>query len=132
MYDNRWLCFAHWGAGQGIDTVGPTASQIAAFPYYLFDTHSLSSQAIKGYRYCLASVLIRTGKAAAIQAKTISDMITCMELQRPKITPVLPQLDIGIALDALSRYTFSSNQKGQELLFILATGSCERIRDLIK
>ena len=31
MYDDRWLCFAHWAAGQGFDPLGPTAAQIAAF-----------------------------------------------------------------------------------------------------
>ena len=58
---------------QGIDPLGPTAAQIAALLYYLFDTHGLSPQttSIKGYRSCLASVLSRTGNAAAVQAKTI-------------------------------------------------------------
>ena len=59
--------------------------------YDLFDTHGLSPQTIKGYRSCLASFLSRTGMAAAVQAKTISDMIMSMELQRPRLTPVLPQ-----------------------------------------
>ena len=40
---------------------------------------------------------------AAIQAYTISDMITSMELQRPRLTPVLPQWDLGIVLEALSK-----------------------------
>ena len=31
MYDDRWLCFTHWAAGQGIDPLYPTAAQIAAF-----------------------------------------------------------------------------------------------------
>ena len=59
-------------------------------------------QTIKGYRSCLASVL-STGKAAAVQAKTISDMIMSVELQRLRLTPVLPQWDIGIVLEALSK-----------------------------
>ena len=80
MYDDRWLRFAHWARGQGIDLLGPTAAQIAAFLYYLFDTHGLSPQTIKGYRSCLVSDLNRTGKAAAVQAKSISYMITSMEL----------------------------------------------------
>ena len=79
MYDDRWLRFSHWAAGQGIDPLSPTAAQIAVFLYYLYDTQSLSSQTIKGYRSCLSSVLSRTGKAAAVQSKTISDMITSME-----------------------------------------------------
>ena len=64
MYDNRWLRFAYWAT---------IAAQIAAFLYELFDTHGLSPQTIKGYRSCLALVLSRTGKAAGVQAKTISD-----------------------------------------------------------
>ena len=52
---------------------------------------------------CLASVLSGTGKAAAVQAKTISDMITFLELQRPRLTSVLLQWDLGIVLEALSK-----------------------------
>ena len=73
MYDNRWLRFAYWATGKGLDPLGPIAAQIAAFLYELFDTHGLSPQTIKGYRSCLASVLSHTGKAAGVQAKTISD-----------------------------------------------------------
>ena len=69
VYDDRWLRFAHWAAGQGIDPLGPTTAQIAAFLYYLFDNQGLSRQSIKGYRSCLASVLSHTGMAAAVQAK---------------------------------------------------------------
>ena len=58
---------------------------------------------IKGYRSCRASVLSWTGNSAAVQAKTISDMITSMELQGPRRTPVLPQWDLGILLEALSK-----------------------------
>ena len=103
MYDNRWLCFTHWAAGQGIDLLGPTAAQIAAFLYYLFHTQGLSPQSIKGYRPCLMSVLSPTGMAAAVQAKMMQDMITSMEFQRPRMTPVLPQWDLDIILQALSK-----------------------------
>ena len=104
MYDNRWLPFTQLAAGQGIDPLGPTAAQIATFLYSLFDTHDLSSQIIKGYRTCLASVLNLTGKAAAVQDKTISGMIASVELQScPRITPVLPQWELGIVLQALSK-----------------------------
>ena len=41
MYDDMWLSFAHWATGQGIDLLGPTAAQIAAFLHYLFDTQGL-------------------------------------------------------------------------------------------
>ena len=103
MCDDRWLCFSHWATGQKIDRLRPIAAQIAAFLYYLFDTHGLSPQTIKGYMSCLALVLNCTGKVAAVQAKTISDTITSMELQRPRTTPVLPQWDLGIVLEALSK-----------------------------
>ena len=84
MYNDRWLCFANWATGQGFDPLGTTAAQIASFLYELFDTHGLSPQTIKGYRSYLASVLNHTGRAAAVRAKTISDMIMSMELQRPR------------------------------------------------
>ena len=80
MYDDRWLRFANWPIGQGFDLLGPTAAaQIAAFLYDLFDTLGLSPQTIKGYMSCLASVLSRTGRTTAVQAKAISDMIMSFE-----------------------------------------------------
>ena len=103
MYDDRWLPFARWVAGQGFDQLDPTAAQIASFLFTLFDTHGLLPQTVKGYRTCLGSVLNRTGKAKVVLHKTISDMITSMELQRPRVTPVLPQWDLGIVLEALSK-----------------------------
>ena len=103
MYDDRWLRFARWAAGQGFDPLDPTAAQIASFLFTLFDTHSLSPQTVKGYRTCLGIVLNQTGKAKVVLHKTISDMIASMELQRPRVTPVLPQWDLGIVLEALSK-----------------------------
>ena len=48
-------------------------------------------------------MISRTGKASAVQAKIISDMIMTMELQRPRLTPVLPHWDLGIVLEAPSK-----------------------------
>ena len=42
MYDDQWLRFARWAAGQGFDPLDPTAAQIASFLFDLFDTHGLS------------------------------------------------------------------------------------------
>ena len=94
MYDDRWLPSANWATGHRFYPLGPTAAQIA---------RGLSPQTIKGYRCCLASVLSHTGMAAAVQAKTISDMIVSMELQRPRLTLVLLQWDLGFVLEALSK-----------------------------
>ena len=103
IYDDRWLHFTNWATGRGFDPHGPTSAQITTFLYELFDTLGVSPQTIKGYRSCLASVISHTGSAAEVQAKTISDMIMSMELQRPRLTPVLPQWDLGIVLEALSK-----------------------------
>ena len=71
MYDDRWLRFPPWAAGEGIDQRAPKAApQIATFLYSLFDTHDLSPPTIKGYRTCVASVLSHMGKAAAVQDRT--------------------------------------------------------------
>ena len=103
VYNDRWLHFPHWAVGQAIGPLGPTAAQITAFLYYLFDTQGLSPQSIKGYRSCLASVLSCTGRASAVQAQTMSDIITTVELQRPRMTPVLPQWDLDIIPEDLSK-----------------------------
>ena len=134
VYDDRWLCFAHRDLGQGIDKLGPTAAQIAVFLYCLFDTQGLSPQTIKGYRSCLASVLGRTG-----MAKTMSDMIksmACMELQRPRMTPVLPQWDLDIILEALTKPFYvplrEASLKGLTLktVFLLSMASAGRRSEL--
>ena len=48
-YNDRWLRFTHWAAREGFDPLNPSAAQIAAFLYSLFDTHGLSPQTVKGY-----------------------------------------------------------------------------------
>ena len=35
MYDDRWLRFARWAAGQGSDPLDPSAAQIASFLFTL-------------------------------------------------------------------------------------------------
>ena len=62
MYDDRWLRSTHSAAREGFDPLNPTAAQIAAFLYSLFDTHGLSPQTVKGYRTCLGSMLNLTDK----------------------------------------------------------------------
>ena len=91
------------GPKQGIDPLGPTAAQIAPFLYSLFDTRGMLPQTVQGYRSCLASVPNRTGNTAVINDKAISDTITSVELQRPRIIQVLPQWDLGIVREALSK-----------------------------
>ena len=87
FYDGRWLSFAHWAAGQGIDPLGRTAAQIATF--------CIISLILVAYHLKLSKVqvlLSLTSNAAVVQAKTtfISDMFTSMDLKRPGMTPVLP------------------------------------------
>ena len=136
MYYDRWLGFTNWATGRGFDPLGPTAAQIAAFLYELFDTHGVSLKTIKGYRSCLASVLSRTGRAAEVQAKTISDMIMSMELQRPRSTRVLPQWDLGILLEALSKPPYEPLREASlkhltlKTVFLLAMASGRRRSEL--
>ena len=136
MYDDWWLRFARWAAGQGFDPLDPTAAQIASFLFTLFDTHGLLPQTVKGYRTCLGSVLDRTGKAKVVMHKTISDMITSMELQRPRVMPVLPQWDLGIVLEALSKPPYEPLREASfkhltlKTVFLLAMASAGRRSEL--
>ena len=136
MYDDRWLRFARWAAGQGFDPLDPTAAQIASFLFDLFETHGLSPQTIKGYRTCLCSVLNPTGKARVVLHRTISDMIASMELQRPRITPVLPQWDLGVVLEALSKSPYEPLREASfkhltlKTVFLLAMASAGRRSEL--
>ena len=136
MYNDRWLRFARWAAGQGFDPLDPTAAQIASFLFDLLDTHGQSPQTIKGYRTCLGSVLNRTGKARVVLHRTISDMISSMELQRPRITPVLPQWGLGVVLEVLSKSPYESLQEAffnhftLKTVFLLAMSSAGRRSEL--
>ena len=135
MYDDRWLRFTRWAAGQGFDPLNPSAAQIASFLYSLFDTF-LSPQTIKGYRTCLGSVLNRTCKAKVVLHGTISDMIASMELQRPRVTPVLPQWDLGTVLEALSKSPYEPLREAllkhltSKTVFLLAMASAGRRSEL--
>ena len=136
MYDDRWRCFTRWAAGQGFDPLDPTAAQIASFLFDLFDTHGLSPQTIKGYRTCIGSVLNRTGRAKVVLHRTISDMIASMELQRPRTTPVLPQWDLGVVLEALSKSPYEPLRETSfkhltlKTVFLLAMASAGRRSEL--
>ena len=111
-------------------------SQVSIRPLGLVHTHGLSPQTVKGYRTCLGSVLNRTGKAKVVMHKTISDMIVSMELQRPRVTPVFPQWDLGIVLEALSKPTCEPLREASfkhltlKTVFLLAMASSGRRSEL--
>ena len=91
---------------------------------------------MKGYRTCLGSALNRTGKAKVVLHKTISNMIASMELQRPRVTPVLPQWDLGIVLEALSKPPYEPLREASfkhltlKTVFLLAMASAGRRSEL--
>ena len=136
MYDDRWCRFTRWAAGQGIDPLNPTAAQVASFLFDLFDIHGLSPRTIKGYRTCISSVLNRTGKSRVVLHRTTSDMIASMELQRPRATPVLPQWDLGVVLEALSKPPYEPLREASfkhltlKTVFLLAMASTGRCSEL--
>ena len=122
--------------GQGVDPLNPTAAQVASFLFDLFDTHGLSPRTIKGYRTCIGSVLNRTGKTRVVLHRTISDMIASMELQRPRATPVLPQWDLGVVLEALNKPPYEPLREASfkhltlKTVFLLAMASAGRRSEL--
>ena len=136
MYDDRWLRFARSAAGQGFDPLDLSAAQVASFLFTLFDTHGLYPQTVKGYRTCIGSVLNRTGKAQVVLHRTISDMITSMELLRPRAMPILPQWDLGIVLEALSKSPYEPLREASfkhltlKTVFLLAMASAGRRSEL--
>ena len=136
MYDDRWCHFARWAAGQGVDPLNPTAAQVASFLFDLFDTHGLSPRTIKAYRTCIGSVLNRTGKTRVVLHRAISDIIASMELQRPRATPVLPQWDLGVVLEALNKPPYEPLREASfkhltlKTVFLLAMASAGRRSEL--
>ena len=71
-----------------------------------------------------------------VQHKTISDMIASMELQRPRVMPVLPQWDLGIVLEALSKPPYEPLWEASlkhltfKTVFLLAMASAGRRSEL--
>ena len=69
-------------------------------------------------------------------AKTISDMISSMELQRLRVTPILQQCDLAIALEALSKppyeplWEVSLEHLTLRSIFLLAIASAKRCSEL--
>ena len=80
----------------------------------------------------MSLVLNHTGRAAVVQDRTVSNMISSMELQRPRLKPVLPEWDLGIVLDALSRPPYEPLQEAslkhltRKTVFLLAMASTRR------
>ena len=136
MYDDLWCRFARWAAGQGVDPLNPTAAQVASFLFDLFDTRGMSPRTVKGYRTCIGSVLNRTGKTRVVLHRAISDMIASMELQRPRATPVLPQWDLGVVLEALNKPPYEPLREASfkhltlKTVFLLAMASAGRRSEL--
>ena len=68
--------------------------------------------------------------------RTISDMIASMELQRPRPTPVLPQWDLGVVLEALNKPPYEPLQEASfkhltlKTVFLLAMASAGRRSEL--
>ena len=91
---------------------------------------------IKGYRTCIGSVLNRTGKTRVVLHRTISDMIASMELQRPRATPILPQWDLGVVLEALNKPPYEPLREASfkhltlKTVFLLAMASAGRRSEL--
>ena len=92
------------------------------------------ARTVKGYRTCIGSVLNRTGKTRVVLHRAISDMIASMELQRPRATPVLPQWDLGVVLEALNKPPYEPLREASfkhltlNTVFLLAMASAGRLR----
>ena len=84
------------------------------------------------HRLCI----YRTGRAKVVLHRTISDMIASMELQRPRTTPVLPQWDLGVVLEALSKPPYEPLREASfkhltlKTVFLLAMASAGRRSEL--
>ena len=74
--------------------------------------------------------------ARVVLHRTISDMIASMELHRPRITPVLPQWDLSVVLEALSKSPYEPLREASfkhltlKMVFLLAMASAGRRSEL--
>ena len=81
-------------------------------------------------------MLNRTGKAKVVLHKTISNFISLMELLRPRVTPVLPQRDLGIVPEAPSKPPYKPLRETSlkhltlKSVFLLAMASAGRCSEL--
>ena len=75
-----------------------------------------------------------------MQDRIISDMISSMELERPTLVPILPELNLGIVLAALSKPPYKPlweaslkhlNYKTVFLLAMASAGTCSELQALV-
>ena len=113
--------------------VVPSARMVALMRHY---KAAGFSDEVSRLATALGSELNRTGKAKVVMHKTISDMIASMELQRSRVTPVLPQWDLGIVLEALSKPPYKPLREASfkyltlKTVFLLAMASAGRRSEL--
>ena len=98
MNDDRSLPVTGWAAEQGIDFLGPTAAQAA--PSFS-STHDLTPQTVKDYRSFLhqsLDILAMELWCLIMSDRIMSDMLSSMDLEIPRVTAVLPEWDLGVVL----------------------------------
>ena len=79
----------------------------SSFPSLKVETHCL----LQNHWTCLSSVLCLTGKGGVVQDRIISDMISSMENERPRATLILPEWDLGVVLETLSKPPYETLQQ---------------------
>ena len=93
---------------------------------------------VKGNQSCLASVFSHTGKGDVVQDRIISDMMCSMELERPRVTLVLPEWDLGVVLEALSKPLYEPLQEAslkyltyKTVLAMASAGRCSEVQAMV-
>ena len=76
--------------------------------YFNFISINVLGSKLQGTKYSLA---IYGTKYSSVQDRIISDMVSTVELERPRLVPIKPEWDLDIVLEAFSKQPNDPLQK---------------------
>ncbi len=89
-----------------MDSFSPSVNSVAEFLIFLFEVKKLSPVAVKGYRSAIATTLKNFSDIDYSNQSVLSNVLRSMELERPKTLSPVPQWNLPLVLDVLSRHPF--------------------------
>ena len=133
VYESRWNIFVRWCDERKINPWRSSVQQISEFLLHLYKGGNLKVRTIEGYRAAISSSLKLSGVAVGTNS-FLSDLIASFYIDRPIERNLIPQWDLSVVLDALTRHPFESRDMNSiqlkfltlKTVFLLALASGAR------
>ena len=107
VYDGRWKFFDGWCSKHHVNHWKASTQQIADFLLQLFNGGKLKVRTIEGYRDAISSSLKLRGRMVGTDPH-LSGLIASFYTDRPVELNLIPQWDLLVILDALTKHPFHS------------------------